>query len=202
MPRRNRNPKRRVKGTRPWGRHSYTVVTSTLRYCADSRKSRHGLPCAPSPTAGSPPSASAATPRSRTRRRSASTKSSAAACDSRCPSLQVKQARSTNGPGAGRRVEPGAVQLFNVTIGVLGARLPRPAALLVRPIVAIVVDVPRRAAALRLRPTQPLAARLVPAALWVRGKVFTFARADTLSRAAAAAPCTPSDDLGSGRASN
>lgn len=74
---------------------------------------------------------------------------------------------------------PEAVQLFDATIGVLAARLPRPARPLIRPIMATLVDDPRMAAALGLQPAPPLVSRLVFAALQVRGKLSKTARADT-----------------------
>jgi hypothetical protein len=74
---------------------------------------------------------------------------------------------------------PEAVQLFNSTIGVLAARLPRPARPLIRPIMATLVEDPQMVAALGLPPAPAVVARLVFAALWVRGKLFKPARTDT-----------------------
>jgi hypothetical protein len=72
-----------------------------------------------------------------------------------------------------------AVRLFDSTIGVLAARLPRPARPLIRPIMAALVDDPRMVAALGLQPAPAVVARLVFAALRVRGKLSRPARADT-----------------------
>jgi hypothetical protein len=74
---------------------------------------------------------------------------------------------------------PEAVQLFNATIGVLAARLPRPTRPLIRPIMAVLIDDPRMAIALGLRPAPAAAARLVFAALWIRGRLSRPARIDT-----------------------
>jgi hypothetical protein len=62
---------------------------------------------------------------------------------------------------------------------VLAARLPRPARPIIRPIMAVLVDDPRMATALGLRPGPQVVARLVFAALWIRGKLSKPARIDT-----------------------
>jgi hypothetical protein len=72
-----------------------------------------------------------------------------------------------------------AVLLFDATIGVLAARLPRPARPLIRPIMSTLVDDPRMAAALGLKPAPAVVARLVFAVLWTRGKLAKPTRIDT-----------------------
>lgn len=76
---------------------------------------------------------------------------------------------------------PEAVQLFDATIGVLGARLPAPARPLIRPIMAALVDDPRMARALGLRPAPAPLARLVFGALRVRSKLAKPTQTDTFT---------------------
>lgn len=74
---------------------------------------------------------------------------------------------------------PEAAQLFNATIGVLARRLPRPLRPLIRPIMAVLIDDPRMAAALGLTPPPRLLAPAVHAALRIRGRLSGRPTSDT-----------------------
>lgn len=98
-----------------------------------------------------------------------------------------------------------AARLFNATIGVVAARLPRPLRPLIRPIMAVLLDDPRMAAALGLTPPPRLLAPAVHLALQMRGRLSRPPASDTFAPGRSGHSMYPDgyslEDLGPGRAS-